>query len=153
MKGYNRFVRKIKTIAICTSASFYKDCLDTAKELKKLGFKVRIPKTALIMKRRNNFNVDDYKTWFKNKDDYKLKKGLMKLHFKKIIESDAILVLNKEKNGIKGYIGGNTLMEMTIAFHYKKPIFIFNKISEKSNIKEEIYGLTPVFMLGDLRRI
>lgn len=146
-------MRKIKTIAICTSASFYKECLDIAKELKRLGFKVKIPKTALTMKRKNNFNVEDYKTWFKNNDDYKLKKDLMKLHFKKIIESDAILVLNNEKKGTKGYIGGNTLMEATIAFHYKKPIFILNEISDDSNIKEEILGMQPVFIKGDLRKI
>jgi hypothetical protein len=48
----------------------------------------------------------------------------MKGHFKKVLDSDAILVTNFEKNGVEGYIGGNVLMEITLAFHYKKPIFI-----------------------------
>lgn len=139
-----------KIITICSSASFYKQLFDIEKELKKLGFAVKVPKTANIMRKRNNFDVNVYKTWFGNKKDYKIKTQLMKLHFKKVVESDAILVLNFEKNGIQGYIGGNVLMEMVIAFHYKKPIFIYNDISEDLPIKEEVYGLEPIFIQGNL---
>ena len=144
---------KKKIITICSSASFYKDVIELEKELKKLGFKVKVPKSAKRMKKENNFDVSYYKTWFKNKDDYKIKRNLMKSHFQKVTEADAILVLNKEKNGITGYIGGNGLMEMAIAFHYKKPIFIYDKISDKSNIAEEVYGLNPIFIGGDLNLI
>lgn len=90
------------------------------------------------MKRANDFNVSHYKTWFGDKNQYKKKTTLMKNHFRKVIESGAILMINKEKNGMKGYIGGNGLMEMTIAFHYNKPIFIYNDISDDSPIAEEI---------------
>lgn len=88
---------KIKTITLCSSVSFYKDVLEIEKKLKKLGFKVKIPKTAGIMAKNKNFNVSDYKTWFTNKDDYKKKTALMNEHFKKILHSDAILVINNEK--------------------------------------------------------
>ncbi len=142
-----------KTITICSSASFNKDVIELEKELKKLGFEVRVPKTAKRMEKENNFDVSYYKTWFNNKDDYKIKGELMKSHFRKVMEADAILVLNKEKNGITGYIGGNGLMEMAIAFHYKKPIFIYNDISDKSNFVEEVYGLNPIFIDKDLSLI
>ncbi len=142
---------KIRVITICSSAAFYKDVIKIEQELKRMGFKVKIPKTANKMRRSNNFDVNHYKTWFRNKADYHKKTQLMKEHFKKVIESDAILVLNKEKNGATGYIGGNGLMEMTIAFHYKKPIFIYDDISDKSNIAEEIYGLNPIFINKDLK--
>jgi hypothetical protein len=33
-------------------------------------------------------------------------------HFKKIENSDAILVVNYHKNGIDGYVGGSVLMEI-----------------------------------------
>ena len=142
-----------KIICICASASHYRQALEIQEELKKKGYKVKVPKTANIMKRSNNFDVSAYKTWYKNKKDYSKKTQLMKGHFKKVIESDAILVTNFDKNGLEGYIGGNALMEMTIAFHYKKPIFIYNKISEELPVKEEIYGLNPIFLNGDLKRI
>lgn len=144
---------KKKTITICASASHYKDVLEVEKALKKMGFKVKIPSTANKMKRSKNFDPIFYKTWFKNKEDYAKKTKLMKNHFRKVIECDAILVVNFEKNGVEGYIGGNTLMEMTLAFHYKKPIFIYNDISEDLSIKEEVFGLKPIFINGNLKKI
>lgn len=146
-------MKQKKIITLCSSAAFYKDLLDIENQLKKIGFKVKIPHTANIMKRRKDFNVEHYKTWHKNPNDYHLKTKLMVKHFKKVIESDGILVLNLKKKGIEGYIGGNVLMEMVLAFHYKKPIFIYNNIPEDLNIKEEIYGLNPVFLEKDLCKI
>lgn len=144
---------KIKTITICSSASFYKQVIEIQKDLKKLGFKVLIPKTANKMRRNNDFDVSHYKTWYKNAADYTKKKRLMVGHFKKVIEADAILVVNEEKHGMPGYIGGNVLMEMVMAFHYKEKIFILNPISPDLSIKEEVLGLFPIFINGDLTKI
>lgn len=123
------------------------------KELKLLGFTVKIPTTARRMQKRNDFDAEKHKTWYKNPKDYHIKKKLIVNHFKKIRQSDAILVVNLEKNGFKGYIGGNTLMEMAIALQYKKPIYIYNAIDESLPFKEEIYGLTPLFLNQDLSKI
>lgn len=142
-----------KIITICSSASHYRQALDIEKDLKKLGFKVKIPFTAHTMKKNNDFDVSHYKTWYKNKKDYTKKTKLMLAHFKKVIESDGILVTNYEKNGLKGYIGGNALMEMTLAFLNKKPIFVLNPIDENLGIKEEVYGLNSIFINGDLSLI
>ncbi len=139
-----------KVITICSSAQFFKKAIKVGEELKKLGFKVKLPKTAYVMKRTGNFNVDTYKTWFQNKKDYQVKTRLIKDHFKKVIEADAILVLNENKKGIPGYIGGNTLMEMALAFHFQKPIFIYNEIDNRLSLKEEVYGLEPIFIKRDL---
>jgi hypothetical protein len=49
-----------------------------------------------------------------------------KVHYKHILESDAILCVNLEKNGIKNYIGGNVLIEMGQAYVHDKKIFLFN---------------------------
>jgi hypothetical protein len=142
-------MKKIKTIVICSSASFYKELFPIEAKLKDFGYKVVLPATAYTMKKKNNFNVALHKTWYKNAGDYRKKRALMNAHFKKIIKSDAILVTNFDKNGVKGYIGGNTLMEITIAYFYKKPIFILNDIAGDSPIKEEIYGVNPVFLKGE----
>lgn len=142
-----------KIITLCSSASFYKECLEIEEKLKKMGFKVKVPSTAYRMKKSGDYNVDTYKTWYKDPSHYKAKTKLMKDHFKKALESDAVLIVNKEKNGIEGYIGGNGLMEMALAFHYKKPIFIWDKISPDLNIKEEILGMNPIFINKDLSLI
>jgi hypothetical protein len=145
--------KNIKTITICSSAAHYREVLDIEKQLKAMGYKVKIPKIANTMKRNNNFDVSFYKTWHKNKADYKKKTKLMEAHFKKVIAADAILVTNFEKNGLSGYIGGNVLMEMLVAFLNKKPIFVYNPISDDLNIKEEVYGLNSIFLNGDLSKI
>lgn len=145
--------RKIKTIAICSSGSFYRQALEAEKELHKRGLKVKIPSTARKMRKSGNFDVAHYKTWFKNPADYRVKAKLMRRHFKKILASDAILVLNHAKKGAQGYIGGNTLMEMAIAFHYKKPIYVLNSVFESSPLYEEILGMNPIFLNGDLKKI
>ncbi len=142
-----------KIITICASATHFKKALEIADQLHTMGFKVKIPKTAGIMKKNSDFEVSHYKTWFKDNQDYHKKTKLIKGHFKKVIESDAILVTNFEKNGISGSIGGNTLMEMTVAFINKKPIFVLNPIDEKLGIKEEVYGLQSIFLNGDLSLI
>src|SRR5438270_371108 len=140
---------KKKTLTLCASAAFYEQLFVIEKELKKLGFSVLIPITARRMKKTNNYDVISHKTWYQNSKDYTIKTKLMKAHFGKVKKGDAILVVNLEKKGIKGYIGGNVLMEMVIAFEYKKPIYILNPIDEKSPYAEEIYGLNPVVINGD----
>lgn len=118
-----------------------------------MGFRVKVPKTAKVMKRTGNFRVEDYKVWFANEKSYHLKRRLMDDHFKKVIESEAILVLNPEKKGVKGYIGGNTLMEMVIAYHYKKPIFVWNPVEAGSMFEEEVKGMGSIIIEQDLSKI
>ncbi|MFA6354467.1 MAG: hypothetical protein WCX12_02165 [Candidatus Paceibacterota bacterium] len=142
-----------KSITICSSASFFKQALDVEKELKTLGFAVKIPYTANVMKKSGDFRIETYKTWFKDAANYNRKSWLIKNHLQKIIKGDAVLILNYEKNGVPRYIGGNTLIEAAIGFHYKKPIFILNPISDNLNFKEEILGMQPKFLNGDLRKI
>ncbi len=144
---------RIRVITICCSASFYRQVLEVQKELRKKGFRVLIPRTVHTMKKSGDFNVGTYKTWYKNSADYHKKTKLMRAHFKKVMKGDAILVLNYEKNGMKGYIGGNGLMEMALAFHYKKPIYVLNPVPDSSPLYEEILGMNPIFLNGDLANI
>lgn len=142
-----------KTITICASVSFYKDIPPIEKQLKEMGFRVKTPDSLKSMIKTENFNADYYKPWFDDPSFYNKKTRYIKLHNKKIVEGDAILILNNEKNGIKGYIGGNVLMEMAVAFHFKKKIFILNKISEKSPLLEEILGVQPVILNGEISKM
>lgn len=141
---------KKKTIVICASASHYRQVLEIEEKLKKLGFRVVSPQTAYLMKKSGNFDVTQYKTWIKDSRSYNRKKKLMDDHFKEILKGDAVLIVNMEKKGLKGYIGGNVLMEMTAAYLNSKPIYVLNPIDENLSIKEEIYGLFPTFINSNL---
>ncbi len=143
----------MKIITICSSASFYGRALEIEEELVKKGFRVSIPSTAYKMKQSGDFEVDHYKTWFRNPDDYPVKAERMREHNNKIVEGDAILVVNEEKKGMPGYIGGNVLMEMAIAFHCGKPIYVLNPVLDSSPFYEEILGMGPIFLFGDLTKI
>lgn len=136
------------TITICSSANFYRQSVDIQSQLEKLGYKAIIPATAERMKQTGDYKVSHHKTWFGNERDYRKKTALMRGHFDKVEKSDAILVLNYEKHGVDNYIGGNVLMEMALAFHLKKPIFILNEIPSKSAFLEEIIGLDPIVLHG-----
>ncbi len=69
-----------------------------------------------------------------------------------ILENDAVLVLNFEKNGIKNYIGGATFLEMYDAFKLGKKIYLYNDIPD-GMLKDEIVGFYPVIINGDLSKI
>lgn len=73
-------------------------------------------------------------------------------HLKKIQESDAILVLNHEKNGVPGYVGGSSLIEMGFAHFLNKKIFLLNPIP-KINYDVEIKIMQPIVLNGDLTKI
>ena len=142
-----------KSITICSSASFYLKVIEVQEQLKRLGFKVLVPLTATKMKKNKDFRVEKYKTWMERPEDYKRKSFLTKHHFNKVVKGDITLVLNYEKNGKKGYIGGAVLSEMAVAFYFKKPIYILNPIDESSPYKEEMYGFLPKIINGDLKSI
>ena len=71
----------------------------------------------------------------------------------KIKKSDAILVLNYDKNEVKNYIGGNTLIEIGFAHYWKTKIFLLNPIPEIPYYKSEIEAVKPVIINGDLSKI
>lgn len=146
-------IKNNKTIVICSSASFYIQVIEVQKQLENLGFRVLVPLTAKKMLKSNDFRVETYKTWMERPSDYKQKALLTKGHFDKVVKGDAILVLNYEKNGKQGYIGGAVLSEMALAFYFKKPIYILNPIDESSGFKEELHGFLPIILNGDLNLI
>lgn len=64
--------------------------------------------------------------------------------------ADAVLAVNLDKNDIKNYIGGNTLMELGFAHVLKQKIFLLNPIPDISYYKDEIEAMNPVVLHGDL---
>lgn len=56
------------------------------------------------------------------------KKHLIDRHISNIRASRAVLVCNYDKNEETGYVGPNTLIEMTAAYLLEKPIYVLNEI-------------------------
>lgn len=88
-----------------------------------------------------------------NHEIWKRKGQAIKKHFEKIDNSEAVLVVNYEKRGVPNYIGGNTFMEIGYAFGTGKKVYILNEIPSKSAYKEEILGMQPIVLKGDLDKI
>jgi hypothetical protein len=89
----------------------------------------------------------------KIKLDQKYNKDAIREFWNQMQGSDAILVLNLDKNGIKNYIGGNTLMEIGFAHVLNQKIFLYNPIPEISFYKTEIEAVKPKIIDGELEKI
>lgn len=83
----------------------------------------------------------------------KRENNYLRVHYQHILESDAIVFVNNEKNGIKNYIGGNVLIEMGQAFVNNKKIFLLNEIPTEFSYTDEIACMDPICLHGDLKNI
>ncbi len=144
-------------ITVCGSIAFHDEMLEIKERLEKLGHEVMIPPTEVkdgdgkLIPTKEGYRIR--KSW--TRDDgwvWERKQENMVNHFQKVGWSEAILVLNFDKEGKKGYVGGNTFLEMGVAFFLGKGIFLMNPIPALP-YKEEILGMRPVVIEGDLERI
>jgi len=144
-------------ITICGSIAFYKEMQEVKGKLEQIGHEVDLPPAQLEDENGNPISAARYYEIRKTSSGnegwvWDRKEWAMKKHFNKIVWSDAILVLNYTKNNIEGYVGANTLMEMGLALHLNKKTYLLNQIPEMS-YKEEILGVKPVVINGDLSKI
>jgi hypothetical protein len=125
---------------------FAKEMLETQKSLEELGHQVYIPITTIQCTTQSGLNEDL---------EFCLANDVMKDHFDKISDSDAILVLNYPKSNINGYVGGSALMEIAVAKHLGKKIFILHDLPTEKDLRYalEIKLTKPVLLNGDLNKI
>ena len=76
----------------------------------------------------------------------KIKNRLTKDNLKNVADCDCLLILNYTHRGIENYVGGNSFMEMVVAFYYNKPIYLLNEIPKAMNYTEEIKALYPTIV-------
>ena len=132
-------------IAIVASMKFSKEMMESSKYIKKKGHTTILP--VGVEKHIN-------KTSLKKEEDSntKIKGDLIRGYYKKIEDSDALLVLNYDKNNIPNHIGGNTFIEMAFAYVLNKPIYLLNPIPELS-YTSEIEAMEPIVLNGDLNMV
>ncbi len=83
----------------------------------------------------------------------KIANDLIRKHYNLINDSDAILVVNYDKKGVKNYIGGNSFLEIGYAYILRKKIYLMNDIPETELIRQEIEAIQPVVINGNLSLI
>lgn len=133
-------------ICVCCSLSFTDKVKEIADELEKLGHEVLLP-NGILIDAIHQPDFDPVKA--KRDNDY----DAIRDHFKKIQDSDAILVCNFKKNDVENYIGANTFLEMGFAYNYKKPIFSYNPLPDYKYINDEIQSFDVIVLNGDLSKI
>jgi hypothetical protein len=141
-------------IAICGSLSFSKEIIRIKDGLTEKGHEVLLPHSI------EKFTPEDIRS-FKNdiegrKKYLRIAPDFIKKHFEKVMNSDAILVMNLEKNGVKNYIGGNTFAEIMLAFYHGKKIYLLNPVPRDERIScivDEIEAIKPIILNGNLELI
>jgi len=131
-------------IAICGSMSFAQEMLEAQSGLQELGYTAIIP-IGTEQYANTELSVED--KWTKIEND------VIKEWYEIIKDSDAILVVNKTKNNIENYVGGNALIEMAFAHVLNKKVFLLNPIPKGMNYTDEIESFQPVILNGDLNKI
>lgn len=148
-------------ITICGSMTFHAEMEQIAAELRAAGHEVRLPFLLFqVPGMRERTSLHEYVASVGGADFldpdhvfWKIKGEAMDDHFSKISWSDAILVANYPKKGIEGYIGGNTLMELAVARHLGKRIYLLHAVSGQIGYKDEILGVGPCILNGSLEEI
>lgn len=135
---------------ICGSMTFAKEMIEAKNDLERMGNDVIIPSDATEIA-NGDHNHDDLEA------DYRhcVENDILRQHFNFIEKSDAVVVLNYPKNGIEGYIGAASLMEIGLAYHLKKKLFLLYPLPHHSYHRwaHEVRIIRPVILNGNLNEI
>lgn len=138
-------------ITILGSNAFRREMVENKNKLIELGHEV------IVHPDYEAFVRGEAKDLFERmeKEHAKVKKenGYIKWYYNSIVNSDAVLVLNLNKNGKENYIGGNVLMEIGFAHVHGKKIYLYNPVPEYSSYIDEILAMYDEIINGDLTKI
>jgi len=141
-------------IVICGSIEFTNEIKKVADELIKQNHQVDIPLTAQKIL-NGELTLEQFKEEKQRNGDSafrKMQDDVIKKYFDIINNSDAILILNIDKNNTKNYIGGNTFLEIGFAHVLNKKIYLYNEIPDM-HYTDEIKAMQPIVLNGDLSKI
>ncbi len=132
---------------ICGSMSFAKEMIKIQKRLKSFGHEVYVPCDADLHVEKPEF-IDDL-----DKDrEHLIANNVMKKCFNLLADSEAVIFLNLPKNGINGYIGTSSLMEMGLAYYLGKKIYLMYQYPDPKDHRwaHEVASFMPTILNGDI---
>jgi hypothetical protein len=135
-------------ITICGSMQFHTDMRAIREALLVLGHEAVTPLGSdeeIPIEARPDATVEEIIT-------AKIEYDFIREHFKNINWCDGILVLNYDKKGIAGYIGGNTFLEMGHAYGLGKKIYLLYPVPQM-DYATEMHAMQPIVINGDLLNI
>ena len=121
--------------------------LEVRDKLQKLGHDAFVTDLHKTMIGKSEEEIEKIKLYQKYNMD------AIREFWKAMQTADAVLVLNLDKNGIKNYVGGNTLMEIGFAHVLNQEIFMWNPIPDMPYCETEIEAIKPIIINGDLSKI
>lgn len=137
-------------IMICGSMTFAKEMLAAQKTLRELGYEAFVPCDAELHAEKpgliDNLDADR---------EHLVQNDVMRRCFDTLANCDAVVWLNYPKNGVDGYIGTSSLMEMGLAYFLKKKIFLMHHVPPPSAARwaHEVLSFQPTVLEGDLAKI
>ena len=131
-------------ITICASMTLVPRITEVQRELEALGHTVFVPVEVEAFDYQGASN--------EARADLKREYDLIRAHWRKIQQSDAILVLNETTKGIERYIGGNSFLEMGFAHILGLPIYLMHPIPAMP-YDSEMVAMDPIVIDGDLRHL
>ncbi len=139
-------------IYVLGSSHFYKEMVACKDRLRELGYDGWIHPDYEAFARGDK---QDIVTRWRNGERAAIKRenNYLNEHYGNILASDAVLIVNLEKQGVKNYIGGNVLIEMGQAYVNGKKIFFLNGMPEGLSYMDEIEAMDPICLNGDLAAI
>ncbi len=135
-------------ITIGGSMVFAKEQVEAKKVLENKGHEVLLTD-----------NIEEYVNSPSIKQSYEeelrisLENDIMMSFFNKLAKSDAFLVCNYDKKGIKGYLGTSVLMEMGLAYYLNKKIFLLYDIDRTQGYALEVDIIKPTVINEDYSKI
>ena len=139
-------------IYVLGSTAFMRSMVKARDDLKKIGLDGWIHKDYdLLVRGELPAQQEQYDSG--ERAAIKKHRVYLRVHYKHILESDAVLIVNEAKNGIDNYIGGNVLIEMGHAYVNNKKRFFLHGMPKDLPYLDEILAMDPICLEGNIENI
>ncbi len=78
---------------------------------------------------------------------------LIRGYYEEIKRGDAVLIVNPPKNGVAGYIGGNSFLEFAFGHVLDRPVYLLYPYNDSLPYVSEMAAMDHTVLNGDLTRI
>lgn len=133
-------------VVVCGSMTSSEKMVEIKNELESLGHSALLPMHTEAYANKEKTEESDEES-----AENKIEGDLIRDYYKKIEDADVVLIVNEKKNGVEGYVGGNTFLEMGFGHVLNKKVYMLNEIPDVS-YTSEIVAMQPIVLDGDLTK-